>query len=180
MFWNCSDSSFFLFYILQHFLHLLLFKLQNYGQNTAATFSYHGHILISAMLLLLQSVFFLCADIWSLFIPLLSASGQNKPSCLKVIFVKIIYENFAIFFPGNFDSKTPTDICGCGSRCSFVLMWLFVLQREWGAAFEYNLGENISATFTETFAQPPSVGQGVAFWFPNFRWFKWVFFFHPF
>lgn len=53
---------FFMFYILQHFLHLLLFKLQNYGQNTAPAFSYHGHVLISAVLLLLQSVFF-CVQI---------------------------------------------------------------------------------------------------------------------
>lgn len=96
-----------MFCILQHFLHLLLFKLQNYGQNTAPAFSYHGHVLISAVLLLLQSVFFLCADIWSLFIPLLSASGQNKPSCLKVIFVKIIYENFAFFFLETLTQKHP-------------------------------------------------------------------------
>ena len=43
------------------------------------------------------------ADMWSLFIPHLSASGRDKPSCLKVVFVKIIYENFSFFFLGNFD-----------------------------------------------------------------------------
>lgn len=51
---------------------------------------------------------------------------RDKPSCLKVIVVKIIYENFSLFFLETLTEKTPTDICGCGCRCSFVLMRLFV------------------------------------------------------
>lgn len=49
----------------------------------------------------------------------------------------------------TYSKKTPTDICGGGCRCSFVLMWLFVLLSEIEATFKYNLVENISAKLAD-------------------------------
>lgn len=101
----------------------------------------------AAVVLLPLNLFLLC-----LFIPLLSPSAGHKPSCLKVIAVKIIYENFSIFFLGNFEWKTPTDICSCGCRCSFVLLRLFVLKSERAAGFKYNIVQNISPALADTLA----------------------------
>lgn len=49
---------------------------------------------------------FICADM-SLLIPRLSASARDQPSCVKVIVVKIIYENFSIFFLETLTEKHP-------------------------------------------------------------------------
>lgn len=63
-------------------------------------------LLVTADMVSFQMCFFFCAEM-SLFIPRLSASARGKPSCLKVIFVKIIYENFSIFSLGTLTKKHP-------------------------------------------------------------------------
>lgn len=108
----------------------------------------------TAVVLLPPNLFLLC-----LFIPLLSPSAGDKPSCLKVIAVKIIYENFSIFFLGNFEWKTPTDICSCGCRCSFVLVRLFVLKSARAVGFKYNIVQNISPSLTHTLAYTRASGR---------------------
>lgn len=65
----------------------------------------------------------------------------------------------SLFFLGNFEWKTPTDICSCGCRCSFVFVRLFVPKSERAVGFKYNIVQNISPSLTGTLAHTCASGR---------------------
>lgn len=73
-------------------------------------------------------LFFIFVQVWVVFFNVTFVFiCKGQASGLKVVIVKIIYENFSFFVIGNW-LKTPTDICGFSCRCSFVLMTLWFLS----------------------------------------------------
>lgn len=66
------------------------------------------------------------------------------------MFVKIIYENFSIFFLETLTKKNPQTSVVAAAGAHLYQCSLFVLHCEREAAFKYNLDEKILSELTDT------------------------------